>query len=34
MSLVDSKDGSLPGACIRVFLPARTLAKHAAEVTV
>ena len=33
ISLVDSKDGSLPGACIRVFLPARTLAQHAAGVT-
>lgn len=33
MTLVDGADRGLPGACIRVFLPARTLAQQAAEAT-
>ncbi|MGC2300424.1 MAG: CHASE3 domain-containing protein [Acidobacteriaceae bacterium] len=33
ITLVDGADRSLPGACIRVFLPARTLAQQAAEAT-
>ena len=31
ISLVASTEPDLPGACIRVFLPARTLARHAGE---
>jgi signal transduction histidine kinase len=31
ISLVESRDGDLTGACIRVFLPARTLAQKAGQ---
>jgi signal transduction histidine kinase len=31
ISLVESPDPELPGACIRVFLPARTLAQQAGQ---